>query len=333
LIEEVKKAIGENWFRAFVVGFACLWLWHSFFGSIAEVGTAEQSIATGHYAEQRQRDEATSAAARAAIETETAKFAKARQEAEATSAAARAAIETETAKFAKLRQEAEATSAAARAAIETETAKFAKSRQEAEATSAAARAAIDTETAKNVAREAKARADEKEAQACTARIDYAMKSMSLTEIAAHEQEIFGCDPSYMTQRQSPPAGEACVARMEAIIRDVAPKNPDFIEGAEVKQWKSDCSGKMSKQQRDKAMALVTAYAALGSPECLKRGEQLYAAAPRDIEQMASWTQSPEMKKFQADCDGKMSEAQVAQFRQMAMNAANAALKAFATKPK
>ena len=47
MFEEVKKAIGANWFRAFVVAFGCLWVWHSFFSSVAEVGTAQNITAQG----------------------------------------------------------------------------------------------------------------------------------------------------------------------------------------------------------------------------------------------------------------------------------------------
>ena len=40
MFEEVRNAIGANWFRTFVVAFALLWVWHTFFSSVAEVGQA-----------------------------------------------------------------------------------------------------------------------------------------------------------------------------------------------------------------------------------------------------------------------------------------------------
>ena len=55
MFEEVKKALGANWFRAFVVAFGCLWVWHSFFSSVAEVGQARNITAQGENAAAREK--------------------------------------------------------------------------------------------------------------------------------------------------------------------------------------------------------------------------------------------------------------------------------------
>ena len=65
MFDEVKKAIGANWFRAFVVAFGCLWVWHSFFSSVGEQADATIKQATAQQALRRQKAEADEAEARA----------------------------------------------------------------------------------------------------------------------------------------------------------------------------------------------------------------------------------------------------------------------------
>ena len=90
MFEEVKKAIGANWFRAFVVAFGCLWVWHSFFSSVAEVGTARNVTAQGDNAADRERAIRERAVADAEIQQAIAREALRRQKAEADEAEARA---------------------------------------------------------------------------------------------------------------------------------------------------------------------------------------------------------------------------------------------------
>jgi hypothetical protein len=75
MFEDVRKAIGANWFRAFVVAFGCLWVWHSFFSSVGEQADATIKQATAQQALRRQiaeADEAVARARKAEAEAETA---------------------------------------------------------------------------------------------------------------------------------------------------------------------------------------------------------------------------------------------------------------------
>ena len=90
MFEEVRNTLGANWFRAFLVGFGCLWLWHSLFGSVAEVGTAQNVTAQGQHAGPREKAIAESAVAEAQIKEATAREALRRQKAEADESVARA---------------------------------------------------------------------------------------------------------------------------------------------------------------------------------------------------------------------------------------------------
>ena len=72
MIEEVKTTLGAKLFRAFVVVIGCLWVWHSFFSGVAEVGQSRGSLADANIKEatagealRRQIAEADEAQARA----------------------------------------------------------------------------------------------------------------------------------------------------------------------------------------------------------------------------------------------------------------------------
>ena len=108
MFEEVRKALGENWFRAFVVVLGCLWVFHTFFGSIAEVGQAINVTYQGKNAERREAGTADNAAAQG-------KNADRREQAIAESAVAEAKIKEATARETLRRQKAEADEAVARA--------------------------------------------------------------------------------------------------------------------------------------------------------------------------------------------------------------------------
>ena len=43
-LSKMIASIGDKWFRAFVFVLGCLWIWHTFFSSIAEVGTAAAAL-------------------------------------------------------------------------------------------------------------------------------------------------------------------------------------------------------------------------------------------------------------------------------------------------
>ena len=89
----------------------------------------------------------------------------------------------------------------------------------------------------------------------------------LSEIGgkAYEDLYRECDPNYATSGS--PAGEACVLRMDATLQKIAPNNPHFVDSPELKAWTSDCSGKMSLQQRDRASAIAQKYDNLRQDHC------------------------------------------------------------------
>jgi predicted phage tail protein len=90
MIEEVKTTLGAKLFRAFVVVLGCLWIWHSFFSGVAEVGTAQNVTAQGASAALREPAIARGSVAAAEIKEATAREALRRQKAEADEAQARA---------------------------------------------------------------------------------------------------------------------------------------------------------------------------------------------------------------------------------------------------
>ena len=89
-MEEIRRIMGENWGRAVVVAFCCLWFWHTIFGSVAEVGTAQNVTAQGQHAAPREKAIAESAVAESEIKRATAREALRRQHAEADAAVAQA---------------------------------------------------------------------------------------------------------------------------------------------------------------------------------------------------------------------------------------------------
>jgi hypothetical protein len=55
MFEEVRKAIGANWFRAFVLAFGLLWVWHSFFSSVFDFGQSRNVNAIADNAAKREK--------------------------------------------------------------------------------------------------------------------------------------------------------------------------------------------------------------------------------------------------------------------------------------
>jgi hypothetical protein len=90
MIDEVKTTLGTKLFRVFVVVLGCLWIWHSFFSGVAEVGTAQNVTAQGASAALREPAIARGSVADAEIKEATAREALRRQKAEADEAEARA---------------------------------------------------------------------------------------------------------------------------------------------------------------------------------------------------------------------------------------------------
>jgi hypothetical protein len=140
MFEEVKNAIGANWFRAFVVAIGCLWVVHTFSGTVPEFLQAENVGPQAQSAATREPAVARGAVADAAIKEATAGEALARQKAERESAEAEAQIRQATAREALARQRAERESAEAEAKIREATARETLRRQKAEADEAIARA-------------------------------------------------------------------------------------------------------------------------------------------------------------------------------------------------
>jgi hypothetical protein len=90
MLDKIEKTLGTNVFGAVVVAFCCLWFWHTLFGSVAEVGTAQNVTAQGQHAAPREKAIAESAVAEAQIKEATAREALRRQKAEADESVARA---------------------------------------------------------------------------------------------------------------------------------------------------------------------------------------------------------------------------------------------------
>ena len=174
MFEEVRKALGESWFRAFVVVLGCLWVFHTFFGSIAEVGQAINVTYQGKNAERREAGTADNAAAQG--------------------------------KNADRREAAIAESAVAEAEIKKATAMEALRRQKAEADAAVAEAKIREATAQETLRRQKAEADEAQARACSAKFRAIMESQAplkvfvpdeCNEVASNTKRV---ETSYIPQK-------------------------------------------------------------------------------------------------------------------------------------
>ena len=89
-MEEIRRIMGENWFRVAVVAFGCLWLWHSLFGSVAELGQSRNISAQAENAAAREEAIRIGAVEEAKIKEATAREALRRQKAEADESVARA---------------------------------------------------------------------------------------------------------------------------------------------------------------------------------------------------------------------------------------------------
>ena len=67
MIGRVKsdRLLGAKLFRAFVVVLGCLWIWHSFFSGVGEVGQSQNLSEQGRYAAEREKALAEKAKAEA----------------------------------------------------------------------------------------------------------------------------------------------------------------------------------------------------------------------------------------------------------------------------
>lgn len=90
MFEEVKKAIGANWFRALVVAFGCLWVVHTFSGTILEFFQAKNVAPQAENADVREKAIAKGAVADAVNKEAIARMALDRQKSEADLARAKA---------------------------------------------------------------------------------------------------------------------------------------------------------------------------------------------------------------------------------------------------
>ena len=54
MVQEIEQSLGKNTVRVSLVMAVCVWVWHSFFSGVAEVGTAQNVTAQGQYAAQRE---------------------------------------------------------------------------------------------------------------------------------------------------------------------------------------------------------------------------------------------------------------------------------------
>jgi TPR repeat protein len=235
MFEEVKKALGANWFRAFVVAFGCLWVWHTFFSTVAEVGTAKNVIAQGDNAAVREPAIAKSAVADAEIKEAAAREALARQKAERESAEAEARIREATAREALARQKAERESAEAEAKIREATARETLRRQKAEADEAEARA-LKTK-ADGCSARAKANADNmridqskmQEAIASGNIANFNPFSTIDTKDLYDEELVRDCDPAHAKMRST--TGNLREAPCFQLLQEIYDQMPSDLEKA------------------------------------------------------------------------------------------------------
>jgi hypothetical protein len=90
MLEKVEKILGQNVFRAFVIMLGILWAWHTFFGSVAELGQSRNISAQAENAVEREEAVRKGAVEEAKIKEATAREALRRQHAEADAAVAQA---------------------------------------------------------------------------------------------------------------------------------------------------------------------------------------------------------------------------------------------------
>lgn len=247
MFEEVRNAVGANWFRAFVVVLGCLWVWHSFFGSVAEVGQAVNITYQGKNAERREAGTANNAAAQG-------ENAAVREPAIAKGAVADAKTKEEQAKYAVEREKANAESAVAEAKIREATAQEALRRQKAEADAAVAEAKIREATAQETLRRQKAEADEAEARACSARMKAYVDNVPGNRIMdGYEDLARDCDPTRAKMRSptNNPLDAPCFKDLQAFIDRLPVSLKDGISPFQNKltEWKRAAPSLLTKKDR------------------------------------------------------------------------------------
>ena len=108
MLKEFEDIVGKRLLRAFIFVVGCLYVWHTFFGSVAEVGTTKNVIEQGNQAAVREPAVTEKAVADAGISKATQKYIDEKAKAEAESVEAQAKLNEEAARYAVEQKKAEA---------------------------------------------------------------------------------------------------------------------------------------------------------------------------------------------------------------------------------